>query len=118
VIEQRRARLAALHGALDGAQLHLANALKKVLELTAPPRETVAWCRWQLGDTAFAAGDYATAERHYRDALTTFPNYFRALASLGRVRAAQGDVLGAIEQYEHAVRIIPDPAFSRPRRSL
>jgi len=111
VIEQRRARLAALHGDLSGAQRHLANALMMALELTIPPRETVAWCRWQLGDTAFAAGDYATAERHYNDALTTFPNYFRALASLGRVRAAQGDVTGAIERYEHTVRIIPDPAF-------
>jgi len=51
------------------------------------------------------------AERHYRDALTTFPDYFRALASLGRVRAAQGDLAGALEQYEHAVRIVPDPSF-------
>jgi tetratricopeptide (TPR) repeat protein len=64
-----------------------------------------------LGETAFSAGDYATAERYYRDALTTFPDYFRTLASLGRVRAAQGDLAGAIEQYEHAVRIIPDPSF-------
>jgi len=43
--------------------------------------------------------------------LTTFPDYFRALASLGRIRAAQADIAGAIEQYEHAVRIIPDPSF-------
>src|SRR5712691_6811260 len=110
-IEQRTARLATLFGDASGAQRHFSNALTIALALPSPPRETVAWCRWQLGETAFAAGDYATADRHYRDALTTFPDYFRALASLGRVRAAQGDLAGAIEQYEHAVRIIPDPQF-------
>ena len=110
-IEQRMARLAALHGDTNRAQRHYTNALTVALALPTPPRETVAWCRWQLGETAFAIGDYGTAERHYRDALTTFPDYFRALASLGRVRAAQGDLAGAIEQYEHAVRIIPDPSF-------
>ncbi len=110
-IEQRMARLAALHGDTNGAQRHFSNALTMALALAAPPRETVAWCRWQLGETAFGVGDYATAERHYRDALTTFPDYFRALASLGRVRAAQGDLAGAIEQCERAVRIVPDPSF-------
>lgn len=111
VIEQRVARLASMHGDMEAARRHLSRALTIALALPVPPRETVAWCRWQLGETAFASGDYATAERHYREALTTFPSYFRALASLGRVRAAQGDAAGAIEQYEHAVRIIPDPAF-------
>lgn len=110
-IEQRIARLAALHGDLNSAQRHFSNALTTALALPVPPRETVAWCRWQLGETAFASGDYPTAERHYRDALTTFPDYFRAVASLGRVLAAEGDLAGAIEQYEHAVHIIPDPSF-------
>ena len=110
-IEQRLARLAVLRGDASGAQRHFSNALTMALALPAPPRETVAWCHWQLGETAFGIGDYAEAERHYRDALTTFPDYFRALASLGRVRAAQQDLAGAIEQYEHAVRIIPDPSF-------
>jgi len=84
--EIRMARLSTLHGDMPGAQRHLSNAL--ALNLPAPPRETVAWCRWQLGETSSAVGDYETAERHYRDALTTFPDYYRALASLGRVRAA------------------------------
>ena len=110
-IEQRLARLAILRGDGNRAQRHFSNALTMALALPAPPRETVAWCRWQLGETAFGSGDYAEAKRHYRDALTTFPDYFRAFASLGRVRAAQRDLVGAIEQYEHAVRIIPDPSF-------
>src|SRR5438093_719014 len=109
-IEQRMSRLAFLHGDTEGAENRMRNALKAALSLPAPPRETVA-CRWQMGELAFGVGKYAIAEQHYRDALTTMPGYFRALASLGRVRAARGDLPDAIAQYEHAVNIIPDPAF-------
>jgi len=109
--ETRQARLAQLRGDNAGAQRHFTNALVLALDLPPPPRETVAWCRWQLGETAFAIGDYETAERHYRDALVTFPDYYRALASMGRVRAARGDLAGGIEQYEQSVRRLPDPAF-------
>jgi len=109
--ETRLARLAQLRGDHAGAQRHFTNALVLALDLPVPPRETVAWCRWQLGETAFATGDYETAARHYADALVTFPDYYRALASLGRVSAARGDLAGAIEHYEHAIRRLPDPAF-------
>src|SRR5881296_418779 len=110
-IEQRMSRLALLRGDEETAERRMLNALKTALSLPVPPRETVAWCRWQLGELAFGVGNYRAAEKHYRDALTTVPGYFRALASLGRVRAASGDVADAIAQYEHAVAIIPDPAF-------
>lgn len=110
-IEQRLARLAILHGDHASASRHFSNALKIALSLPVPPRETVAWCEWQLGETAFAVGNYKTAEQNYHDALKTFPDYFRALASLGKVRAANNDLPGAIEQYEKVVRILPDPNF-------
>jgi tetratricopeptide (TPR) repeat protein len=109
--EQRTARLAALRGDTAAAQYALRRALILALAIPAPPRETVAWCRWQLGETAFSIGDYAAAEQHYRDTLTTFPDYFRALASLGRIRAARGDLAEAIKHYERAVYILPDPTF-------
>jgi len=109
--ETRLARWALLQGQPDTATRRFANALIIALNQYPPSRETVAWCRWQLGETAFSIGDYETAERHYRDALTTFPNYYRALASLGRVRAARGDLSGAIEQYQQAIKILPDPGF-------
>lgn len=109
--EQRIARLALFRGEPGNATEHFRKALRMALAMPAPQRETVAWCRWQLGETAFLTGDYAGAERHYRDALITFPNYFRALASLGRVRAARGDLSGAAEQYQKAINIFPDPSF-------
>jgi len=105
------ARLAQLRGNNGEAQKHFANALVFALNQTAPPRETVTWLRWQLGETAFSVGDYETAEKHYLDALVTFPDYYRAIASLGRVRAARGDSPGAIEHYEKIVRILPDPTY-------
>ena len=109
--ETRRSRLAFLHGDTAGATRHLMNALALALDLPAPPREPVAWYRWQLGELAFSAGDYERAERHYREALITFPDYFRAVAGLGRVRAAHNDINGAIEHYEKVVNRLPDPAF-------
>lgn len=109
--ETRQARLALLRGEPAIAQRHFSNALAFALDLPVPPPETVAWCRWQIGETAFAIGNYETAERHYRDALVSFPGYFNALASLGRVRAARGDLSGAIKQYEQAVQRLPDPTF-------
>ncbi len=109
--ETRFARLSQLKGDNPGAQKHFAAALVFALNLPAPPRETVAWIRWQLGETAISVGDYETAEKHYRDALITFPDYYRAVASLGKVRAAANDLQGAIENYEKAVRILPDPNY-------
>lgn len=109
--ETRLARLSFLKGdvAAAGRRYQAALALAKVA--VVPTAEAIAWCYWQSGETVFQAGDYAAAERDYRDALTASPNYVRAMASLGRARAAQGDRVGAIEQYEHAVRIVPDPLF-------
>ncbi len=109
--ETRFARLSQLRGDNAAAQKHFAAALTYALNLPAPPRETVAWCRWQLGETAYSVGDYETAEKHYRDSLVTFPDYYRSIASLGRVRAAQNDLPGAIENYEKVARILPDPSY-------
>ncbi|HSE97230.1 MAG TPA: tetratricopeptide repeat protein [Blastocatellia bacterium] len=109
--EVRFGRLALLRGQTDLAARRFATALAFALNEAAPQRETVAWCRWQLGEIAYSTGRYEEAERHYRDALVTFPDYYRAVAGLGRALAARGDRSGAIEQYERAVRILPDISF-------
>lgn len=110
-METRLARLDFLRGSPDGSRQHFMNALALLRAQPEPPAETVAWCQWQLGETAFAVGDYGTAESHDREALRTAPDYFRALGSLGRVRAARGDLVGAITYYERAVRIVPALGF-------
>ena len=110
-LETRLGRLAFLHGQTDAAERHLSAALASALDRDSTPRETIACCHWQLGELYFALGHYAAAETHYREALVTFPDYFRALGALARVRAAQGDVRGAIAGYERATRLVPDPTY-------
>ncbi len=110
-VQTRLARLAALHGDLTAASRHYFNAVALAKSFATPPRETIAWCQWQQGETAFARGDYPAAEQDYRNSLTTYPNYYRALASLGRVRAARGDLQEGIRYYEQSVNVIPDPTF-------
>ncbi|MDX2041072.1 MAG: tetratricopeptide repeat protein [Acidobacteriota bacterium] len=107
----RQARLAQLTGNNERAQRLYSDALQLASEMVPPERETVAWIRWQLGETAFSVGDYAKAEIEYRNSLTTFPNYYRALGGLAKTLAAKGDVNGAIEQYRQATAILPDPVF-------
>ncbi len=110
-VETRLARFALLHGDTEGAQKHLQAALALALDLPSPPRRTVAWCCWQLGETAFSVGDLENAEKHLRAALAVVPDDFRASASLGRVLAARGDLPGAIENLQKAVDRFPDPTF-------
>lgn len=110
-VETRLARHAVLHGKTEIARQHFTNALTQALGTSPPPRETVAWCHWQLGETAFSAGEYETAATHYRAALTVVPDYPQALASLGRILAGQGNLPAAIESYQRAIGISPDPAF-------
>lgn len=110
-IETRLARVDLLRGKADSAAERLTFALALASAQPSPARETLAWIRWQLGEIAFLTGDYAKAEQHYRDALTTFPDYYRALAGLGRALAAKGDLPGAIASLERAIQVIPDPLF-------
>lgn len=109
--ETRLAHLAMLRGDAATAARRYAKAVAAAQRELVPSAESIAWCLWQAGETDFQLGDYRSAEKHYRDALNAYPDYVRALASLGRTRAALGDRDGAIAQYEHAVRIIPDPQF-------
>jgi Flp pilus assembly protein TadD len=110
-IETRLARADLLRGKAESAVERLTFALALASAQQPPARETVAWIRWQLGEIAFSTGDYTKAEQHYREALTTFPDYYRALAGLGRALAARGDLPNAIANYERAIQVIPDPSF-------
>ncbi|MCA1556704.1 MAG: tetratricopeptide repeat protein, partial [Acidobacteria bacterium] len=110
-VETRLARVALLHGRQREARQRYTSALSLARNQVPLPRETVAWCHWQLGEVAFMSGDYEGAEKHYGESLVTYPDYYRAVASLGRVRAARGDLAGGIEQYEKVVRRLPDPSY-------
>ena len=110
-LDTRLGQLAWLEGDVEAARTHFSQALAGTLEEPSMSGETVAWCHWRLGELAFATGDYAGAERAYTDSLAAFPDYYRALAGLGRTRAARGDLEGATRFFERATTILPDPGF-------
>ena len=76
------------------------------------PKENVAWSQFALGELYFATGDFARAEAAYQDALVSYPNYHRALAWLGQLRAAQGRYAEAADFYRRAIAIIPLPVYA------
>src|SRR5262249_30487303 len=110
-VETRLARSALLHGRTDEAVRRLTVALGIAVAASTPRGETVAWVRWQIGVVEFLTGHYAAALQNYREALVTFPDYYRALAGSARSHAALGDFDQAIAGYERAVQIMPDPSF-------
>jgi tetratricopeptide (TPR) repeat protein len=106
----RLARLAWLHGHPDQALQLMQQAADDAANGEASP-ENAAWYQCQLGELEFGTGALQKADSHYAAALQQFPNYYLALAGLGRVRAAEGHYAEAIELYQHAVAIIPQPEF-------
>jgi tetratricopeptide (TPR) repeat protein len=71
----------------------------------------VAFCRTQLGDLAFARGDVAAAAGEYAAALTADPATLAAQRGRARVRAAQGDLAGALADYADLTARLPGPSY-------
>lgn len=74
-------------------------------------KEEMAWYLIRLGDLHFNAGQIESAEESYQAALRIYPDYYLALAGLGKAWAAQGRLENAIQLYEQAIAIIPQPDF-------
>jgi tetratricopeptide (TPR) repeat protein len=75
------------------------------------PSENLAWLYYELGEFLSQAGDTAAADSSYLAALNAHPGDYRALASLARLRANNGQYAGAIELYQGAIAIVPMPIF-------
>ena len=89
-----------LQGRSDAAKQHTANALRFTLQEAPRSREPIAWCQWQLGELEFSTANDGEAAKHYKEALDTFPDDFRALAGMARVSAALGNLGEAIDYAE------------------
>jgi tetratricopeptide (TPR) repeat protein len=75
------------------------------------PKESVAWAQWQLGAEYYAIGKLAEAESEYVQALDTYPKYYRSVAGLAQVRAAQKRYPEAIQLYREAITAVPMPEY-------
>jgi tetratricopeptide (TPR) repeat protein len=96
-----------LHGDIPGAL----DMMQRAVDGGTPNAEGTAWVRTQLGNLYFNRGDVDQAELEYRQTLQDRPDYVYALAGLGRVEAARGNMKDAIQLLNKAVVIMPMPEF-------
>jgi tetratricopeptide (TPR) repeat protein len=107
----RLSGLKSLQGDTAGAIADLKRAIQLGRAQERPP-ESIAWAMWQLGNESFALGQLPAAEASYLEALNTFPDYYRALAGLAQVRAAQRRYPEAVDLYRKAITIVPLPDYA------
>jgi tetratricopeptide (TPR) repeat protein len=107
----RLAGLKSLQGDTAGAIADLERAIQ-LGQAQERPSESIAWAMWQLGNEWFALGQLPAAEASYRQALNTFPDYYRALAGLAQVRAAEQRYAEAVDLYRKAIAIVPLPDYA------
>jgi tetratricopeptide (TPR) repeat protein len=111
--ETRLARLALIRGELDAAREHFSSALAQSRNLSPPSPPLVAWCCVQLGQLNFSRGDLENAEKEYKAALETLPDYYAALDHLAELRAAQQQYPEAFRLYEKVIARVSRPEFSQ-----
>ncbi len=73
--------------------------------------ENLAWLYFELGEFSYQGGDIQQAADAYLTALNVYPGDYRALAGLGKVRAAQGKYADAITLYQSAIAVVPMPLY-------
>lgn len=69
-----------------------------------------------LGTLAILEGDEATGRSHFEAGLARDPNHVRGLTNRGNLKLEAGDVDGAIEDYERAIRV--DEGFANAHHNL
>jgi len=96
-----------LHGDIDGA----IDAMRRAIQASAPRSEGTAWSLVQLGNLYLVKNDLVAADDAYADALSRVDGYVFAVAGQARVRAARGDLAGAVRLNEAAAQRLPVPDF-------
>lgn len=105
----RRALLFQNRGMTDEAEASWKAALQRADGDGVP--EHSAWARAQLANLYFMVGRVDDAGKQYQASLDAFPRYVHALAGLGRVAAANGDLTGAADNYTSAIEAVPLPEY-------
>ena len=102
----RAAYLRELFGDIEGA----VELMRQAFDRT-PPSETEdrAWILTHLGHLELVAGRTANADPLLAEALRLVPDYHYALATLGKLRTAQGRAMDAVEALQRHVAVAPHP---------
>jgi tetratricopeptide (TPR) repeat protein len=96
-----------LHGDLSGALA----AMRLAVSAGGESPENVGYVQTLVGQLQLESGNYATAARAYRTALSGDRGYPAALAGLARVEAGRGEYAAAIRRYRGVVQRIPLPEY-------
>jgi tetratricopeptide (TPR) repeat protein len=104
----RLAGLAEFKGDPDTALALMKQAADDILKDGGTPKEA-AWYVTRMGDIALTAGRVDSAEKYYASVPSGVDAFHDATAGLARIRAMQGKDAEAVELYEKAVAIGPDP---------
>src|SRR5439155_17171896 len=87
------------------------SAMKLALDAATDTAEPTAWTHVQLGKLYWSHGRLLDAEREFRLANATFPNYAYGLDALATAEAARGRLRRAIALERRAVELIPLPQY-------
>lgn len=96
-----------LHGEVQGAIA----AMRDAASMGVPGTEEWLWTTVQLGHLYWNSGKLEEAAAVYQQVLALQADYPYALAGLARVKAAQGEVVAAIADYEVLAKRLPLPEF-------
>jgi tetratricopeptide (TPR) repeat protein len=108
--DSRLAYLKFIAGDTGGATALMQTSVAEGTEAQLPA-ENLSWLYYELGEFYMQAGDAASADKAYLTALSIHPGDYRALASLGKLRANNGRYAEAIVLYQRAIAIVPMPIF-------
>ena len=109
MLEPRLAQLDLLHGRNDEARRRYGRVLEAAQELEREAPDILAWANVQLGELAFAGGDWSTAAKHYETALAAHPDYYTAVEHKCELLGAQGKLDEAVAVYSQLIDRVPRP---------
>ena len=95
---------------LRGRLAEATGLMRRALTDAVDPHDA-AFCRIQLGDLAFGRGDLDGAATEYAAALAADPTAIAAQRGRARVRAARGDLPGALADYADLTTRLPGPSY-------
>jgi tetratricopeptide (TPR) repeat protein len=96
-----------LLGDLAGAT----RAMQLAVDAATGDAEPSAWSRVELAKLQLSQGRLRAAEQQLRTALALLPGYVYAYEQLARVKAARGDLRGAVRDAKRAADAVPLPQF-------
>jgi tetratricopeptide (TPR) repeat protein len=94
------------HGRLDAAATLMRAALTAAVD-----RSDIAFCRYQLGELEWQAGDLAAADADYTAGAAADPDYLPLAEGRAKLAAARGDTATALRGYAALTARYPTPNY-------